>query len=86
MYCTAGDTPIQEKNEIEDSSYGAGSKMANAVLKVEGQELHVHKEVRLSQRCSEEISVEISVLLICCSSFLTAGDFRVITFSVVRSN
>ena len=41
----AGDTPEKKKQKIESSGYGSGSKMANAVLEVEGQELHVNKEV-----------------------------------------
>ena len=43
----AGDTPEHKKKKIGDSGYGSGSKMANAVLKVECQELHVNKEVRV---------------------------------------
>ena len=53
MYCTAVDTPEQKKKKIENSGYGSGSKMANAVLKVEGQELHVNKEVRVSYKSSK---------------------------------
>ena len=59
MCCTAGDTPEQKKKKIEDSGYGSGSKMTNAVLKVECQELHVNKEVRVSYKSSKVISVEL---------------------------
>ena len=50
MYGTAGETPEQEqkRKKIEDSGYGSGSRMANAILEVECQKLHVHKEVRVS--------------------------------------
>ena len=50
IYGTAGETLEQEqkRKKIEDSGYGSGSRMANAILEVECQKLYVHKEVRVS--------------------------------------